>query len=141
MEASGTVYPKGQKHVKEGHVDHTDLRVMLLGDSYTFDDTDEYVADVAGDEHDGSGYSRVCLSNETIGITDDWVYVDAADDSFGSLQAGTNPVRWIVVYQHKTTDSDSILLCAWDLGTGCTPVGNDLSFFWPSTGLYRSKQQ
>ena len=94
-------------------------RVLLAASSYTPDPlAHRFVSDVSG-ELSGGGYLRQTLAGLVV----------AADDVLGRADFRANAVtfsplsstqtyRWVIIYRFATTDADSELLYALDMGPG-----------------------
>lgn len=91
-------------------------RWMLVTTSYTFNRDHDFVATPAAAEVDASGYSRVTASGKsrTIDDTNDRITYDCADPAFGAIAAGES-VRGVILYKFESNDSDSPLVCFFDL--------------------------
>ena len=82
--ASG-MYNKGKERLLAEVVWGTsDLRWMLLDNTYTFSPDDNYVSDVSAYEFDGANYSRKTISTPTI----------EEDDANDRAEAKSDNVTW-----------------------------------------------
>lgn len=89
-----------------------DVRAALVM-SNTTADTDEdaeFIADIGTlDEHNGAGYARQALANESFAVdlaNDRWAF-DADPIVFASLGVGTRQCVGMLLYLHVTNDADS----------------------------------
>lgn len=147
MAASITVWPHGQVELGGDLVDWVNdtIKVLLLQNSYTYDKTDRFVADLtpATHEHDGSGYARVTVGGQTMAIRDDanGLKYDSNDIVFTNLAAGSLDIRYAAFYRHVATDADHKLLFIVDFGTDQTPTGVDFQVIAPSTGWIETENR
>jgi hypothetical protein len=147
MATTITAFPKGQTSLASGDVDPAGdtLKILLLQNSYTYDATDQYVTDLtpATHEHDAGGYARKTLANVTVGDRADGLgaKIDADDVTWTALAVGTLDLRYAVVYQHVTDDTDSRLLWILDFGQDLTPDGADFRIEWSSAGMIETENR
>jgi hypothetical protein len=115
-------------------LDASDLRVLLVKSTYTFDKTHNFVADViaGAQEISVSGYARQTLANKS--VTEDDVnhraYLDADDATFTGLAAGQT-IGGAVVFQQVTNDADSPALLFYDINPD-VPTDGDFRIQWAS---------
>lgn len=139
MPASIIAYPHGQVELV-GDVDWVAdvVKCLLLQNSYVYDKTDRYVADItpATHEHDGSGYARVAMAGKTRALTGDGngAELGGNDVTFASLAAGSLDIRFAAFYAEVLTDADSKLLFLVDFGADQTPNGFPFVVTEPTTG-------
>ena len=78
-----------------------------------YEDT-QYVGDLTTlDECDATGYARIALASEAVNVdvANSRIEIDAGDGAFNSLSGdGTRDYVGVVVYIHKTNDTDSEFL-------------------------------
>lgn len=119
-------YMAGRNAVLAGDIDFDadTIHVALTGPSYTFDDTDVHLADVAGLRSDAHRIVTVtAISNGRVQVAD-VVFPDVS---------GTDHVTGLVVY-HYTGDPDTGTLIAAvttradTIPLDVTPNGGDLTF-------------
>lgn len=116
----------------------SDLRMLLVKSTYTFDKDHNFVADVISGslEISVSGYSRQALTSEaaTEDDTNDRAYFDADDPTFAALASGQT-IGGAVVYKLVTNDADSPVLFFLDL-TDTPTNGTDfkVQFAAPGSG-------
>lgn len=114
---------------REGILDHTidmagDVRAMLVKDTYTFDDTDENIADMGAVDNGRSD----ALSDKTYtaGV------FNAAGTALVALAAVASSA--IVIFQHTGDDNTARLVAFIDTpsaGLPCTPaVGQTINIKW-----------
>lgn len=114
----------------------TDYRWLLLDDTYTPTQADQYVADLTGELTDGS-YARQTLTGAAItfgtNALGDCVRYDADTPTWAAL-AGATDVAWVVLAREVTTDADSPLLAVW--AVAWNPTGADFAPVVPVSGLH-----
>lgn len=86
-----------------------DIRALLVGVGYVFDEADEFVQDVTTWETVTSGYTRETLSGLVRSVSAGRITFDADDPDFGPIDAG-DFIGGMVVYRHVTDDTDSPVL-------------------------------
>lgn len=103
-----------------------DLRWLLLSGTYAepgyvYDPTDEFVADLTPGTHEitHASYARLALSAgaRVVNNTLNRVEYTSAHPNFGTMDSDTEPVNGIVLYEHVTTDADSLLVGYWPITT------------------------
>ncbi len=119
----------------------SDIRAALLM-SGTTADTEDDVNTLSGfttlDDHDGSGYARVSLTNaivENAGLNE--VQYIPPDFTFTTVSKGTTETVMLFLFKHVTNDTDSVPFCSItdDYGLPADQYGEDLTFdtvtsFW-----------
>jgi hypothetical protein len=116
----------------------SDLRVLLVKSTYTFDADHNFVSDViAGSlEISVAGYSRQPLTTETFteDDTNDFAYLDADDVTFASLTAGQT-VGGAVLYKYNAADASAEVIAFYDVVDTATN-GGDIVIQWatPANG-------
>lgn len=120
-------------------LDTDDIRIILCDNTTTTTGFDSYQyvsAALAGNvtEFDG-GASRIALSSKTIDL-DGTTAVMNATATFTALTAGTNPVRYVVVYKHVGADAVNPVISINGYSADQTPNGNDF-LVNPSQGFLR----
>jgi len=145
--ATCTKFPYGMVETWQGniHPGSDTLKVLLLANTYTYDKTDQYVSDLtpASHEHDGSGYARVTLTSAAVTLRSDGngAKLDALDTVFANLAAGSNNIKYAVIYKHVTGDSDSPLLFIFTFASDIVPDGSDFTLVWPADGIALSENR
>jgi hypothetical protein len=126
------VYNKGLEELAKAltDLDASDLRVLLVKSSYTFNKDhltvdDGSANDPASHEVTVSGYARQALANETVtrDDTNDFAYLDADDAVFTALAAGET-IGGAVLFRHTGTDTTAPLIAFYDLVDTATNGGN-----------------
>lgn len=87
---------------------------LLAVDTWSPDPTtEEFVADMVGNELTVAGYARDAVAGLvlTVDLATNTVVADCDDFAFGSGAAG-EVAGWAVIYRDVTNDSDSELVCA-----------------------------
>lgn len=117
------------------------IRAMLLDDTYTRDNSHDYVDDVLGYETDATGYSRQTL---TMSVSSDsgGALVDAADLSFGAaVSGGTNDILFLALYKQVGGDDsspgDDPLIAVYEFALGVETVGGPIGATINASGLFR----
>lgn len=117
-------FPLGSEGILDRSVDLTgDVRAMLVKSTYTYDDTDEFLADLGAVDN---GRSAALSSPSFTG----GVY-DAADTSLTATAAVA--CNALVLFQHTGSDATARLIAYIDIATGLpfTPgVGQDVPITW-----------
>jgi hypothetical protein len=115
-----------------------DLRVLLVKDTYVFDNDHNFVSDVIAGSKEISvgGYARVALTTKTVteDDTNDFAYLDADDVLFAALAAGQT-VGGAVLYKFNAADGAAEVIAFYDL-TDTLTNGGDITVVWntPANG-------
>lgn len=131
------LYNRGLYELITGQTDwdgSTDIRVLLVNETETFDPDDNFVSDVVGNEISVSGYSRQSLGTRTVteDDTNNRVVLNAATTAFGALAAGQT-INAAIIYRHVGgTDSANPLIGFIDL-TNTPTNGGTFSIDWNDT--------
>ena len=100
------------------------------------------------DEFDGGGShppsfaNREALASEAVNedTANNRAEFDAANHTLSSIPAGTRAIKGVIVYQHKTSDADSVpLLWIEDGGFPFTANSGDLVISWNAEGIMQLK--
>lgn len=114
----------------------SDLRVLLVKSSYTFDATHNVVTDVSADEISAAGYARAPLSNEAITEDDGngFAYLDADDTVMGSIATGQT-IGGAILYKYNASDASADLVAFYDM-TDTPTNGAAITVQWaaPASG-------
>ena len=112
------IYSTGLLAIADGTVSwaNSSIKALIVDSGYTFDKSDEFVSDVAGDEVTnavGTGYERKLLTNKSVSLATDVVTLDADDLLYSDIQ--TNET-WdaVIIYAEGTSDADSKLIAYLD---------------------------
>jgi hypothetical protein len=136
------VYNRGKREVANGGIDldTSDLRVLLVKDTYTFNADHQTVDDGSANDpqsHEVSvaGYARFALTSKAVTEDDvnDFAYLDADDALFSALAAGQT-VGGAVLFKHTGLDTTAVLLAFYDL-TDTLTNGGDISVVWNTPAL------
>jgi hypothetical protein len=115
----------------------SDLRILLVKDTYVFSKDHNVVADViAGSlEISVGGYARQTLANKTVteDDTNDRAYFDADDPTFAALVAGQT-IGGAVIFRHTGNDATAPVLFFLDL-TDTPTNGTDFKVQFAAPGL------
>ncbi len=146
-------YTRGVKEALTLGWGNLDLRIALLRDTgaYTFDPDHDFVADLVAThgavELSAANYpatpaTRLALPSPTLTLDDsgDEVEADADNPTFVDIGQGDSPAQnaaAAVIYIHKTTDADSILLYYDETNFPYACVGVDLTPTLDAQGLIR----
>lgn len=134
-----TVYNRGLIRLQSA--DTLDLRWLLLkGTGYTFDADHNQVSDLTpgSNEVTVSGYVRQALTGGGITIDDaaNTAVVAADGPDFGTLAAGESATA-LVLYEHVTTDSDSIPVCYYAFASTATDTFDPFVLTFPARVIAR----
>lgn len=126
-------------NVSKANITITDLRVLLVKDTYVFDADHEDVADVVANECDFTNYARKALSGEahTVVHASDTAVLDADDPSTWSNAGGAanNDIGGLIVYEHNVADADAKLVSYHDTGFPISTNGGDLTVSFAAAGI------
>jgi hypothetical protein len=137
------VYNKGLEELAKAttDLDASDLRLLLVKSSYTFNKDhltvdDGSANDPASHELTVGGYARQALASEAVtrDDTNDVAYLDADDVPFGALATGET-IGGAVLFRHTGTDTTAPLIAFYDLAD--TPTnGSPITVQWatPANG-------
>ena len=135
------LFNRGIQELLSGSTDWdgaTDLRVMLVDDTYTFDPDDNVIADLGAVELTGvSGYARTTLASRTLTEDDSGnrVVLDEADTAFGALGTG-DTIGGIVVFRHTGSDATAALIGFLDVSPAVPTNGSTFTAQWSADGLF-----
>lgn len=140
---ANAVYNKGLEELAKAttDLDASDLRLMLVKSSYTFNKDhltvdDGSANDPASHELAVGGYARQALGSETVtrDDTNDFAYLDADDVPFGALAAGET-IGGAVLFRHTGADNTAPLIAFYDL-TDTPTNGSTITVQWatPANG-------
>jgi hypothetical protein len=129
---------------KEIDINSDDIRAMVIGSGYTFNqDTHKYKSDITG-EVSGTGYTA---GGKT--LTTPVVSYDAANNRFifdaddvswplSTLNAGANIPLGLVIYDNTpATDATRPLICYVDFGGGLPTTNGTLQVTFDANGIVR----
>lgn len=139
--ASG-LYNRGKFELGTGGTVWTtsDIRVLLVGTSFTFDPDHNVVGDISG-EISTDNYARQAIGSPAVteNDTNDRVEYDLDDVLFESLGPGSGgpTVRGIVIYRHVTNDADSPLLGHCEFAEDRTVNGENFTAQIPAAGAFQ----
>ena len=136
------------------HWDTDDIRLIYCMTSTTATTDDgtgrdaTTISAITLDEFDGGGShppsfaNREALANEAVNedTANNRAEFDADNHTLSSIPAGTRAIKGVIVYQHKTSDADSVPL-VWieDGGFPFTANGGDLAIAWNAEGIVQFK--
>lgn len=133
--ASGWYLP-GLAGIMGGTIDLNtdDIRVILVSDSYSFTQTDDYVGgDVSTAELSGVGYSRKALTGEAVSVEGTKAVFDADNVNWASIAAGET-IGGIIVYKHVGADDNANPLILWVDTSNLATGGGAVDITWPAAG-------
>jgi hypothetical protein len=145
-------FTRGKRDIALGdvHFDTDDIRVILCMTNTTATSDDGTGKDAATisaitlDEFDGGGShppsfaNRTALASEAVNedTANNRAEFDAANTTISTIPAGTRNIQGIIIYQHKTSDADSVPLLWIDSGGfPFTANGGDLVLSWNAEGI------
>ena len=129
---ANAVYPKAKQAMLGGDValDTDDVRVMLVKSTYTYDGTDEFVADLGSVDNGRSA----ALGSKT--LTDGTF--DAADTTLSAT--GAVACSALVAFIHTGSDATARLLAYIDTPTSGLPftpaAGQSVPITWNASGIF-----
>jgi len=143
--ASGLFNSARQRFLRAGiDWEDDDIDVLLVDDSYTFDESDEYVSDVSGNECGATDYARVSMASGTVSDATTTV-ADCGNVTFSGLGNGVNEtVGGAVWFKNSGTDYDGgtinadgnrPVICFVDF-TDFTTADQDYTLVIPAGGLF-----
>jgi len=105
--ASGLFNSARQRFLRAGiDWEDDDIDILLVNDSYTFDENDEYVSDVVANECGATDYARVSMTGGTVSDATTTV-VDCANPTFAGLGGVSNEdVGGAIWFKNSGTDYD-----------------------------------
>ena len=135
------IFDMAKEYIGDGTIDldNDTLKVLLLADTYTPDQTDAVYADIIADEiAAANGYSTggYTLQDVTWANTAGVTKLDASDPVWSTASF---TARYAVVYD-DTPDSDPVdpLLCLLDFGANKTGQGGNFYITLHANGLMRA---
>ena len=138
------VYTDAKRGLLEGEYDlaDDDIRLLIVMTNTTADTEEDavFVGDLATlDEMDGSGYSRVALSNPAVSADDANDRANFTVDAtvFPLVGAGTRSMAGVVVYKHTGDDATSPLIAFYDDGFPFAATGANVSIAWTNSQALR----
>ena len=143
--ASGLFNAARQRFLRAGiDWEDDDIDCLLVDDTYTFDEADEYVSDVAAKECGATDYARVSVSSRTVSDATTTV-VDCGDITFAGLGGASNEtVGGAILFKNSGTDYDGgtinadanrPVICFVD-HTDFTTADQDYTLVVPAGGLF-----
>ena len=125
------IVPTAKQYILEGSLDWVnDTIKVALFNSYTYDATDETIADaVAGGGANIIESDALATKTNVNGVCKaDNIVITNVPDTSGN-------VTQIVIFKDGATDADKVILIYIDEGYGLpmTPVNEDVSVFWDLT--------
>jgi hypothetical protein len=107
---TNTLFSLGREGFLDGSIDWdtNDIRVMLVKSTYTFDDTDNDLADLGAVDNGRS--AALGTKTVTLGVA------DAADTTITATAAVA--CNALVIFQHTGTDGTARLIAYIDIATG-----------------------
>lgn len=124
---ASALFPKGKQGLIDGSIDMDtdDIRAMLVRSTYTYDSTDQFVADLGAVDNGRTA----ALGSKTV---TDGVF-DAADTSLTATSAVA--CNALVLFEHTGADATARLIAYIDTATGLpfTPsAGQTVPITWDS---------
>jgi len=109
---ANTLYNKGREGFLDGSIDFDtdDIRMMLVKNTYTFDNTDQFVDDITPATNDNGRTAALGSKTVTSGVA------DAADTSLTATDADTCDA--VIIFQHTGSDATARLIAYIDTATG-----------------------
>lgn len=138
---ASNIYNNGLLKVLDRTVDYVsdNVAVLLVGNTYTFDESHEFVSNISDEavNDTGSGYARQSLASKTITLNTsaNAVVFDCADISYTAITT-TNTLAGAIIYKDSGTDSTSDLVAFIDFADIVTN-GSDIDLQINANGLFR----
>jgi len=136
------IYDKFIQRLNQGEIDLEGdvIKIALLKNTHTPDQTDDDYTDVSGDENpNGSGYTtggetlaNVVVTEEGAGV----ISVDADDPLWTTLTA-TN-LRYAAIYDDD--HANDALIYLFDFGADKNPTAENFTVQFDSTGIFTAQQ-
>lgn len=134
-------YNRGKYNILSGTSDlgtgtgGNDLMVLLVK-SHTFNQDNNVIGDVSGDEVSGGSYARQELAGKAIteDDTDNTAEFDANDVTFTAVASGENDIDGAITFD-DTTGTDELLW--YHDFTGINGNGGDITVQWHADGIAR----
>lgn len=107
----------------------SDFKAMLVKSSYTPAATDLHpnATGLSSNEVSGAGYVRQNVGTRTRVANGSLYDYGANNPMFTAVSSAL--VRYVVIYKVVTSDSDHVLVCCLDLGSGTTYLGDVTPLF------------
>ncbi len=107
----------------------SDFKVMLVKSGYTPDLSHLHpnATGLASNEVSGAGYARQNVASRTRTANGGLFDYGANNPTFTAVSSSL--VRYVVIYKVVTSDSDHVLVCCLDLGSGTTYLGDVVPLF------------
>lgn len=127
--ASGS-FPTGIKAFHDGGINFASdtIKLMLMSNTYTFDNTEEHIDDLAaGEELVATNYTAggATLSGKSVTVVGSAVQIDASDPTFSSLGGASNDtIIGGIVYKDTGTPATSKMIYFLDSNDVTTNGGN-----------------
>ena len=110
-----------------------DVECLLVLDTYSFDEADEFVSDLSSHECSVGGYSRQNVTTRTVSDATTSAF-DCDDVDFGVLASGETVGGAVFFVNVSDVDASSPVICFVDLTDFST--GQDTSITIPATGVF-----
>jgi hypothetical protein len=122
---ANALFAKGRQNFLEADIDWLvdDIKVVLVKSTYTFDDTDEFIADIGATTNGES--ANLGTKTSTDGVA------DAADTSLTAT--GAVACNAIILFKDTGNDATDLLIAYFDTATGLpfTPsAGGTVNIVW-----------
>lgn len=113
---------------------------ILAKPTYTPDRDHDFIDDVTN-EVTVASYGRIAPTSpdRSVDNTNDRITYTCSPPDFGDLE-DTETARWLILARDVTTDADSPLILALDLGEDGVPLGDDFVVHFPSSGFAVDRQ-
>jgi hypothetical protein len=138
---SNALFPHGRKNFCMGNIawkaaGGATVRAMLVKNTYTYDNTDEFFSDISSTYRVGNsaGVNRTDMPSIASLVDPADGICDGADAVFTTVTAG-NTCNAVVLFADSGVDGTSMLIAYIDTGTGLpvTTNGGDITVQWDNT--------
>lgn len=140
MAITVSFFQKFFENLGKGNINLTSHTIKaILVNSYTFDGTDENLADIGSVEiANGNGYTTggATLANLSLGYNSGYTKWDADDVSWSATVSGIGPATGAILYDD--TASGDKLICYVDFGgSQSAGAGTDFKLTFNTNGIFR----
>lgn len=140
---NSNLYNKGLEKLLNREIDYVadSIRILLVGPSYAFDKSHEFVSDVAAHEVTnavGTGYERKTLAGKTITLdgVEDRVEFDSDNPIYTQIETNEN-LAAAIIFKEVIDDTDSPIICINNFSNLVTN-GSDVELQINEGGVFRA---
>lgn len=111
------------------------FKALLLDNTYTVDQTDEFVSDLVSHELSSGGYARQTISSKTNSLTLDTYTLSSSAGTIVWAGLTATGVRFMCLFKDTGSDATSPLIQIVDFGQDYSPSAEDFTYQIPVLGL------